>query len=111
MGACMLGRFVALATAIQKAADAPDSKLAAGLVAAAHLDMAQSARSFALTFGVPEETVRAELLRIAGPHAHLVLEGTGSADAEARFVLTARGEALIAAAAGAAAITAPLTRS
>lgn len=111
MGACMLGRFVALVTAIQKAPDAPDTKLAAGLVAAAHLDMARSARAFALTFGAPEETVRAELSRIAGPDAHLVLEAvegaTDRAAGEGSFVLTERGRALVAA----AVITPPITRS
>ncbi len=59
--------------------------------------MAQSARTFASTFGVPEEAVRAELVRVAGPDAHVMLDGAGADSREACFALTDRGRALIAA--------------
>jgi hypothetical protein len=94
MGACMLGRFVALVTAIQKAPDAPDSKLLAGIVAAAYLGMATSSRTFSLTFGVPEETVRGELQRAAASDGHFTSQAPDPQSGEVTFALTERGHAL-----------------
>lgn len=90
------GEYLALVEAIRAAAPDDLSPLAAGILAALHLEITAESRSFARLFGIAHALVLRALTELSEQHGLVEIVNRDTRTQRTSFVLSTRGTALLA---------------